>query len=171
MNRTLLMLLSVTLFATAFGTYLVLSSAIRASIAELGTALEHTATADTRVASARNARSLLLETADERTALAAFVIRESDVAGAIETIESAGRTANVAVSVSTAEEEAQAWKYHAVVTLKLSARGSFKNLGTFTAILESLPFASRLEKVSFEESEENVWYAAFTLSFIKEKQL
>ena len=123
-----------------------------------------------RDAAARSLELFLSRSAAERAALNAFIVPDEDVVAVIELLEDAARRTGVSIAISTiAAAPRDGWSAHEAVEVSFSATGTFVKLARFSALLEALPLASRLESVSLETSAEGAWFGSFSMFFIKER--
>ena len=111
---------------------------------------------------------LLKETQAKRETLNAFFVASDGVVGFIESVESLGNRAGVAVEITGVSIEAFPTPRRGSELLRLSVRadGDFKSVFYFFMLLESLPAPLEFERVSLEGSE-GAWSGIFSFSVVK----
>ncbi len=117
----------------------------------------------------RAAALFMTETAEARAEIAGFVVDDENPVALIEAIEDAARRSGISVTIGSVSVIPGSWEYHEAVSVGMSARGAFSDLGAFVTRLESLPLASRVEDVSLESLGGGAWFGTFTVRFVKEK--
>lgn len=169
MKSILQPILALALALAAFGAYGYVIRDIGISVAAAGAAESGVESLSERDASARSMEFLLEETAAERATLAAYVIKDDDVAGPIAIVEDAARRAKAKISISgIAVTSPDGWAHHQGIEVSFSATGPLATLTRLAAMLEVLPVGSRLESSSYEASKDG-WFGTFKVLFIKEK--
>jgi hypothetical protein len=161
-------ILALILAAIAVGAYAYMVKDIGANIASAAESESGVATLSARDATARSMEFLLQQTADQRSAIAAYVIKDADVAGPIAIVEDAARLAKVKTSISGITITSPGWAYHQGIEVTFSASAPLATLTRFATILESLPVGSRLESSSYEAAKDG-WFGTFRVLFMKEK--
>ncbi len=156
------------LVAASVAGYVFMISKIDGAVQAIATANEQVQSLTARETFARSAGTFLSDTAAARAEIATFVANDAAVAGIIQSLEDEGKRGKVAVSVGSVTVVPDGWKQHELLRVELSAHGQFAALGNFATVLESLPFASRLETASFEVSDKS-WFSSFVLVFPKGK--
>lgn len=167
MKHYFILAMSVVLAIVAISAFAYALNSINIS---LGTIAEVKASAETlqrRDALSRTASLFIAETKSEREALAKYVIREQDIVSVIEDIEKLPGKGVTAAIASVEEVEVAEWKSHALVIMKISARGTYSGLGAYADKLELLPYAVRMADAAFQTTED-AWFAVFTLALVKD---
>lgn len=113
--------------------------------------------------------AFLVAVAPDSAELDAFVVKDSESLRIIDSVETAAKTANVDITISSVSVIPSDWKYHERIRLVVSGRASFQALSRFAATLEGIPEASRVENISLEAAANKTWFGKFTIDFVKEK--
>lgn len=153
------------------GLFLFINAGISGFVKTIAKAKESSFSTDTRDQALKRADTLIAETALTRAELATFVVSDADSVRLIDTVEATAKRERVTLTVGSVSVVPTEWTYHELVRVVFSARGSLSSMTRFTSAIETLPEASRLRDVSFEISDNNLWFATFTVDFIKEKSL
>ncbi|MBY0539609.1 hypothetical protein K2P56_04240 [Patescibacteria group bacterium] len=169
MKHLIFLVISVIIFLAAVGGYWFMLQNISLGVNQIAAARAEADAANGREQFARAASSFLSDTSLEREELETFVVQDADVVAAIETIEASAKREKITASVSSVNVNTKGQQFHEIVTMTVSARGSFAALNAFASSLESLPFASRILSLSLEESAERSWFLSASLEFVKRK--
>jgi hypothetical protein len=169
MKHIVFLIIAGVIFLTAVGGYWFMLQNISVGVNQIAAARSEAEAANGREQFARAASSFLSDTALEREELETFVVQDADVVAAIETIEASAKREKITASVSSVNVNGKGQQFHEIVTMTVSARGSFAALNAFAASLESLPFASRVLSLSLEESAERSWFLSANVEFVKRK--
>ena len=169
MKHIVFLIISLAIFAAAVGGYWFMHQNISSGVNQIAAARAEADAANGREQFARAASSFLSDTSLEREELETFVVQDADVVAAIETIEASAKREKITASVSSVNVNSKGQQFHEIVTMTVSARGSFAALNAFAASLESLPFASRVLSLTLEESAERSWFLTASLEFVKRK--
>lgn len=151
------------------GLFLFINARISGFVTTIAKAKEGSFSIDTRDQALKRADILIAETALNRAELATFIVSDSDSVRLIDTIEATAKRERVTATIGSVTVVPTEWTYHELVRVVFSARGSLTAMTRFASAIETLPEASRLANVSFEISDANIWFATFTVDFIKEK--
>lgn len=115
----------------------------------------------------RSAEDLLEATVVERQKLSSFFVTEESVVVFIETLEMLGRDADVRVTIATVDAEDKASDDRiGSVRVRLVAVGAWRDVVHFTALIDSLPFATTVSAASFDQpsaEKKDEWRGSFTL--------
>lgn len=151
--------------------FVFINAGISGFVTTIAKAKEGSFSTDARDQALKRADVLITETALNRAELATFVVSDSDSVRLIDTIETTAKREHVTLTIGSVSVVPTEWTYHELVRVVFSARGSLTPMTRFVSAIETLPEASRLVNVSFEVSDTNLWFATFTVDFIKEKSL
>ena len=148
-----------------YGFFLSRIAEINRSISATSNELERESLQEERL---NSARGLLKETQAKRETLNAFFVASDGVVGFIESVESLGNRAGVAIEITGVSIEALPTPRRGSELLRLSVRadGDFKSVFYFFTLLESLPAPLEFERVSLEGSE-GAWSGVFSFTVIK----
>ena len=164
-----LLILALIMLVAAVGGYAYMMYEINVAIDEIAFTKTSVDTIGKKSAAIQNAERFLTETEAEREMLSKYVIRDTDVVRPIRAIEEAAESERVDVDISSAHTQSVAdWNYHEAIRVTFSGSGSYANLVHLASALETLPFAARLEKVTFEVTADE-WFATYALLIVKEK--
>ena len=161
------LIIGILFVAAAAAGYWFMHRNISQGVDEIAAARAEADAAGGREQFARAAGAFLSDTAIEREELNTFVVQDEDFVAAIETIEASAKREKVTATVASVNVNSKTNQFHEVITMTVSARGSFAALTAFAASLESLPFASRVLTLSLEETAERVWFLNTSVEFIK----
>ena len=122
----------------------------------------------------KNLTGVVQETEDERKKIDSYFLRAKDIVSFIESIESLGKNAGVAVafeSVNVLEGDQNAY-----LAVDLKTEGGLSGTVHFLSLLELLPYSVSFERVFIEQKSKSettvVWAGSFLvriISFAKEK--
>ncbi len=148
-----------------YGFFLSRIAEINRSISATSNELERESLQEERL---NSARGLLKETQAKREKLDAFFVASDGVVGFIESVESLGNRAGVAIEITGVSIEALPTPRRGSELLRLSVRaeGDFKSVFYFLTLIESLPAPLEFERVSLEGSE-GAWKGVFSFSVVK----
>jgi hypothetical protein len=168
MKKIGLLILALIILAASCGGYAYLMYEINVAIDEIAFTKTSVDTIGKRSAAIQASERFLTETKTEQEALRTYVIRDADVVRPIEAIEEAAREEKVDVDISSAHTQSVAdWNHHETIRLTFSGTGSYMSLVHLASALETLPFAARLERVTFEVTADE-WFATYALLIVKE---
>ncbi len=115
--------------------------------------------------------ALLNETKDDREKIAAYFVGEGEVVDVLQKIETIGERSGASVTVTSVTDEAVAKKKtkksdsnqddkekkeetpESLIRIGISAEGDWMHVYTFLTLLELLPLAQNVERVSIEKAE------------------
>ncbi len=169
MNRFTPLLISLVLCVAAGAVYGWLSFETSLAISSASAASAEAATSGARALYAQSVSGLLRETADERSQLAAFVATDQSAPAIIQELGDAAKYEQVSATIGTVSVLASDWKQYEPLEIQLSARGSFAALAALATDLESLPQVSHLSSFTIQSSGNRVWFATYTVDFVKQK--
>ncbi|MES2134696.1 MAG: hypothetical protein V4449_00430 [Patescibacteria group bacterium] len=157
------------LLCVATSGYVFVHVRISGFVATIAKAKEVSFSTDTRDLALRRAGTILAETTSRREELATFVVSDSNSLRIIEAVEATAKRENVKTTIGSVSVLSTTLTYHEPVRVTLSAQGSLGDLVRFASALETLPEASRLVTMSFQVSDNHLWFGTFVIDFIKEK--
>lgn len=169
MNRFTFLILAAILAILMLSGYVFLSIRIHSLLASAAAAREGAAAAGAAASLQQGIQDFLSATQAERTDLSAYVATDADVVSLIQEVQDVAKKEKVTATVGAIAVAPTDWKYHEPLEMSLSATGSLPALAAFATDLESLPQTSHLSAASFEASGKGVWFARFTVDFVKEK--
>jgi hypothetical protein len=109
------------------------------------------AVAERQFAQSRSFVRVHTETALAREQLKQVFVEEEDIALFIEEIEELARTAGIALEVGSVELGTGVWSD---LSLTVRFSGNFSSTYRFLALLETVPYSSSIETVSFQKNTE-----------------
>ena len=117
---------------------------------------------------------LVMETEAERAELAGLILKEEDVVDFLALIETLGKEQGVVFKTESLKPIEGKTTFDEL-ELNLSVTGKEKNVLNMLRLLESLPYKSSVERVSFSRNGGNVedatWLGLFTLRVTKYKKI
>lgn len=123
-------------------------------------------------------RSLAQDTAGMREGLSALLVRRDQAVAFIESLEALGAKSGTTAAIKAVEAGKVESGTASVEELRtvLEAKGAWQNVLRFLALLELLPYASRLEQVSLSHPSAEAaragaaeWRGQFIIRVLKEK--
>jgi len=172
MKNTATLIFAIAVFLGSLGGYVFLMMRINTSVDNIAAAKVSIDSIGKREQFAKTANIFLADTGNEKQTLARFVIDDQKIIDVIETIETTARREKVDASISSVTlQNEQDWKNHETVRIVINGEGTYAALAAFSSALETLPFASRLESVSFEHVSGHSWFGGYTVVLVKEKSI
>ena len=169
MKHVFPLIISILLLFAAIGGYWYMTFAISNAIGTIADAKGSIESTREREQMTRTASSFLAETAAERAELDTFIAQNADFVAVIESIEGAAAREKVSATVDSVNVSKTSQKYHEIVAVSVSARGSFGGVLSFASALETLPFASRVTSLSLDSTGGTGWYLQASMEFVKRK--
>lgn len=113
---------------------------------------------------------LLRETEPLRASLAGTVVLKNNTVDVIQLLEDVSRDTGADLSIANiVDNRNPGWQHHEQIAVVFSLNGTFAAHAEFLAVVESLPFAARIEQGTMEKSGDRTWFGSYTATFVKEK--
>ncbi len=132
-----------------------------------------------KAAHAESLKALVLDTADERAELSARLVKAEAVVDFIKEVEALGRTSGAKLTINSVEikqiPDAAPEIPIELLSVSLSAEGSWASLMHLVALVETLPAKASIDRVNFSLASAGtaraaaVWNASMQFSVAKEK--
>ncbi len=126
--------------------------------------------ARSREATSRTTRQLLADTLQERTRLEGASVASDGAAALIETLEKDANAAGIsfeigAVSVALRDGPLDMLK------VSMRAEGTFATVMRALSLVETIPYVSTVDTVTFERSDRGVWSSIINISVMMRKKI
>lgn len=121
---------------------------VNARAAELSTLEQELMVQSAREKQADEMGDFVNDIANEEQHVRSFFIHRNDVVAAIKTVEALSDSVGVPVSIAQVDVAGQTADVPGVLTMRVSATGSWQAVNKLLTLLEHLPFHARLDQVA-----------------------